>query len=114
MSSSELSRKSVLERLLSVVTVVEPGEGITALLMSINIFMLLAAYYIIKPVREAFVTTDWANTGTALMALLLIPTVRAYGAVAQRFTRKKLISYVTAFFISNLVIFYLLAEMNYR
>jgi AAA family ATP:ADP antiporter len=114
MSSSESSRKSVLERFLSVVTVVEPGEGITALLMSINIFMLLAAYYIIKPVREAFVTTDLANTGTALMALLLIPTVRAYGAVAQRFTRKKLISYVTAFFISNLVIFYLLAEIHYR
>ena len=114
MTSAEIPQKSKLERLLSIVTVVEPGEGVTALLMSLNIFLLLAAYYVLKPVREVFVTTEWANTGTAIMALLLIPTVIAYGAVARRVARKKLIAYVTAFFISNLVIFYVLAEIQFR
>jgi ATP:ADP antiporter, AAA family len=107
-------KASRLERLLSIVTVIEPGEGVTAVLMAFNIFMLLAAYYILKPVREALVSTEWANTGTAIMALLLIPTVKVYGAVAARVARKKLISYVTAFFISNLVIFYILAELDFR
>ncbi len=114
MSAISEQKASVPERLLSIVTVINPGEGLTAVLMAFNIFMLLAAYYILKPVREAFVTTDWANTGTAIMALLLIPTVKAYGAVAARVARKKLISYVSAFFISNLVIFYILAELQVR
>jgi ATP:ADP antiporter, AAA family len=114
MSAIGEQKASVLERLLRIVTIIRPGEGLTAVLMAFNIFMLLAAYYILKPVREAFVTTDWANTGTAIMALLLIPTVKAYGAIAARIARKKLISYITAFFISNLVIFYLLAELQFR
>jgi AAA family ATP:ADP antiporter len=96
------------------VTAVHPGEGITAILMIANIFILLAAYYVLKPVREVYVTTDWANTGTAIMAVLLIPTVKAYGAVARRVVRKKLISYVTGFFILNLVVFYILAEAQFR
>jgi ATP:ADP antiporter, AAA family len=107
-------KKSILEALLSVVTAIKPGEGLTAVLMAVNIFMLLAAYYVLKPVREVYVTPDWANTGTAIMAVLLIPIVKAYGAVARKFARKKLISYVTGFFISNLVIFYILAEIQFR
>jgi len=99
---------------LSIVTAIKPGEGLTAVLMAVNIFMLLAAYYVLKPVREVYVTPDWANTGTAIMAVLLIPIVKAYGVVARKFARKKLISYVTGFFIFNLVIFYILAEIQFR
>ena len=44
MTSNETPRKNVLERVLSVVTVVEPGEGVTALLMSMNIFCLTHWY----------------------------------------------------------------------
>jgi ATP:ADP antiporter, AAA family len=104
----------MLEALLSVVTAIKPGEGLTAVLMAVNIFMLLAAYYVLKPVREVYVTPDWANTGTAIMAVLLIPIVKAYGVVARKVARKKLISYVTGFFISNLVIFFILAEIQFR
>jgi AAA family ATP:ADP antiporter len=114
MSSLEMRQKTSLERLLSVITVIEPGEGVTALLMSLNIFLLLSAYYVLKSLREAFVSTEGANTSTAVMALLLIPMVKAYGAVAVRVPRKKLISYVTAFFIANLLILYFLAEIGFR
>lgn len=107
-------KRSMLEALLSVVTAIKPGEGLTAVLMTVNIFMLLAAYYVLKPVREVYVTPDWANTGTAIMAVLLIPIVKAYGIVARKVARKKLISYVTGFFISNLVIFFFLAEIQFR
>jgi ATP:ADP antiporter, AAA family len=114
MSETVEHKKSAFEALLTVVTVIKPGEGLTAVLMAINICMLLGAYYVLKPLREVYVTTDWANTGTAIMALLLIPIVKAYGAVARKFARKKLISYVTGFFICNLVIFYILAEIQFR
>ena len=36
-------------------TVVHPGEALTAVLLMFNVFLLLAAYYIIKPVREALI-----------------------------------------------------------
>lgn len=114
MSAAGEHKQSVIERLLSFVTVIEPGEGMTAVLMAFNIFVLLAAYYVLKSVREAIVTTELANTGSAIMALLLIPTVKAYGIVARKVARKKLISYVTAFFISNIVVFYILAESQVR
>ncbi len=114
MSETAEHPKNPFESLLSIVTAIRPGEGVTAVLMAVNIFMLLAAYYMLKSVREAYVTPGWANTGTAIMALLLIPTVKAYGIVARKIPRKKLISYVTAFFISNLVIFYIIAEMHSR
>jgi ATP:ADP antiporter, AAA family len=114
MPTPEAHKKSILEALLSVVTAIQPGEGLTAVLMAVNILMLLAAYYVLKPVREVYVTPDWANTGTAIMAVLLIPIVKAYGAVARKFARKKLISYVTGLFVSNLVIFYILAEIQFR
>ena len=45
--------KSKLERLLSVFTDVRAGEGITVVMMAVNIFLLLGAYYLLKPVREA-------------------------------------------------------------
>ena len=33
----------------------EAGEGTTALLLSLNIFLILMAYYVLKPVREALI-----------------------------------------------------------
>ena len=34
---------------------VHSGEGVTAFLLMLNVFILLTAYYIIKPVREALI-----------------------------------------------------------
>ena len=34
---------------------VRPGEGITAVLLALTIFLLLTAYYVLKPVREALI-----------------------------------------------------------
>jgi len=97
-------------RILRLFTTVYPGEALTAFLMMLNVFLLLAAYYIIKPVREAFIL---AGTGaeiksylSAAIAVLLVFVVKAFSGIASRFPRQKLITWVTLFFISNLVIFY--------
>src|SRR5687768_2576366 len=81
-----------------------------------NVFVLLTAYYIIKPVREALILSNGgaeikAYTGAA-QALLFLMIIPLYSAFANRVNRLYLINGVTAFFISNLVIFYVLALMQ--
>ena len=81
-----------------------------------NIFVLLTAYYILKPVREALILSSGGaeikSYAGAAQALLFIAIVPLYGAFANRVNRLHLINGVTAFFISNLVIFYVLARMQ--
>jgi AAA family ATP:ADP antiporter len=82
----------------------------------LNVFVLLTAYYIIKPVREALILSgpgaeikSYAGAGQALLLLLLVPV---YSAIASRVNRLRLINGVIAFFISNLVIFYALGQLK--
>ena len=109
-------RKGLLDRLLAPFAEVKGGEAGTALLLMLNVFLLLTSYYIIKTVREPLILAgggaelkSYTAAGQALLLLLLVP---AYGAFASRVNRLKLISWVTGFFISNLVVFYLLAQAN--
>jgi AAA family ATP:ADP antiporter len=100
-------------KILRAFTVIHPGEAPTVFLLIINIFLLLVAYYIIKPVRDALILAgkgaEWKSYLSAAIAVLLIFVVKAFSSIASRFPRQKLISWVTLFFISNLIIFYLLS-----
>ena len=44
-----------LDRFLRLFADVRPGEGGTAVLMALNVFLLLTEYYVLKPVREALI-----------------------------------------------------------
>jgi AAA family ATP:ADP antiporter len=109
-------RESVAHKMLRLFTVIYPGEAVTAVLLTLNIYLLLMAYYIIKPVREALIIggqgADIKSYLSAAIAVLLIFVVKGFSAVASRFPRQKLITWVTVFFISNLVLFYLLSLGN--
>jgi AAA family ATP:ADP antiporter len=78
-----------------------------------NIFLLLTAYYIIKPVREALIIGEWSPEVKsylgAAIAVLLVFVVKAFSRIASLVPRQILITYVTLFFISNLVLFYILS-----
>ncbi len=98
-----------LDRVLSPFADVGAGEGWGVLLLSLNAFLLLSAYYIIKPVREALILSgggaevkSYSSAGQALLLLFLNP---AYGRFASRVSRMGLITWVTLFFISNLFVF---------
>src|SRR5215216_5173643 len=110
--ASLVTRKSWLDRSLSLVSEVRPGEGISALLLAANVFGLLAFYYILKTVRESLILSEGGaevkSYAAAGQALLLVAVSPAYGAVAARVNRVRLISGVSLFFASHLVIFYLL------
>jgi len=109
-------RLGPLDRALSVFTDVRPGEAGTALLLTLNILLLLTAYYVIKPVREALILSgegaevkSYAAAGQALLLLGLVP---AYGLLADRLPRRGLLNAVTAFFVLCLVAFYGLTKAN--
>ncbi len=74
---------SRLDRALSLFTDVRAGEGATALLMLVNIFLLLVCYSVVKTVREPLIllgggaeVRSYAAAGQALRAHRLRPAVQ--------------------------------------
>ena len=108
---------SPLERFLRLFTDVRPGEGKDALLMFANVFLILCAYYFIKPLREGWIMVSEV-AGLEQMEvkaytyfgqiLLLVFAIAWYSGLVNRWPRAKLITWVTLFCMSNLVLFWFL------
>lgn len=110
--------RGILDRALGLFTEVRGGEGVTALLLMVNIFLLLASYYLLKTIREPLVLTqpggaEVKSYAAAAIAGVLIVLVPIYSAIASRVSRVKLINGVTLFFIACLVIFFLADKAGY-
>jgi AAA family ATP:ADP antiporter len=110
MTATAPPQRPLLDRVLNLFTEVREGESTSVLLLCLNVFLLLTAYYVIKPVREALILAgggaevkSYTAAGQALLLLALVP---AYGALADRLPRRKLLNVVTAFFTLCLVAFY--------
>lgn len=105
-----------LERFLSVFATVRAGEGATAFLLMANVFILLTAYYIVKPIREALILSEAGaeikSYSGAVLAMLFLLVIPLYSKIAGRVDRVRLINGITAFFISNLIVFYVLGTMK--
>jgi ATP:ADP antiporter, AAA family len=105
---------SAVDRALRVFTDVKPGEGVTALLLAVNIFLILMAYYVLKPVREALILSEGSaelkTYMSAVQVAVLAVAVPFYGRLVDRYDRRKLISVVTAFFVACLIVFYVLGK----
>jgi ATP:ADP antiporter, AAA family len=104
-----------IERVLGIVTEVRPGEGGVALLLMLDVFLLLMAYYVIKPVREGLILAmpsgaEYKSYLSGVIALSLLVAVPAYGRAADRFSKDKLVVGVTLFFASHLLVFYALSK----
>jgi AAA family ATP:ADP antiporter len=105
-----------LSRALRPFAKVETGEAITASLLTLNVFLLLTAYYLLKTAREPLILlhggAEVKQYAAAGQALIMIVVVRAYSALARRVGRQRLIATVYLFFASNLAIFAVLARAN--
>ncbi len=112
--SARPDSRGALDGFLSLFAEVRKGEGGSALLMMLNVFLLLTCYYVVKPVREAFILSgsgaEVKSYASAIMVVALLFLIPAYGAFASRVSRTKLLTWVTAFFVVNLVAFYALAQ----
>jgi AAA family ATP:ADP antiporter len=113
-SMSEPRKPGLLDRALRVFADVRPGEAATALLLCLNIFLILMAYYVLKPVREALVLGEGSAAQKTYLSVvevgLLALAVPFYGWLAQRLDRRLLINSVTGFFVACLVAFYALGQ----
>ena len=108
-------KHSRLDRFLCVFTDVQPGEGTNALLMFVNVFLILCAYYFVKPLREGWIAVSDIG-GLSKMevkayssfgqSLLLIPVVLYFGRLSRRYRRSDLIIRSTLFCMVNLVLFW--------
>src|SRR6478672_12546573 len=101
--------KSRLDRALALFTDVRAGEGATAVLMLVNVFLLLVCYSVIKTVREPLILlgggAEVRSYAAAGQALLLMGFVPLYGLVASKVSRLKLIVGVTLFFVACIELF---------
>ncbi len=102
---------SVLDRLLRLFSDVRAGEAVTALLMLLNVFLLLVAYYITKTVREPLILTtggaamkSYASAGQALTLIAFVPL---YGWLGARVSRLRLCVFLTLFFVLCLQLFFI-------
>ena len=102
--------KGIAENILSLLADVRAGEGTGVLLLALNSFLLLMSYYLLKTVREPLILTQGGAEvkaySAAAQALLLLAIVPAYGALASRVSRIRLITWVTLIFVANLLLFY--------
>jgi len=101
--------RSPLDRALSLVAEVRPGEGTTAVLMLVNIFVLLVCYAVIKTVREPLIllgggaeVRSYAAAGQAVLLMGLVPL---YGWIVGRTDRLRLITGITLFFVVCIELF---------
>jgi AAA family ATP:ADP antiporter len=95
----------------------KPGEMLTTVVLSLNVFVLLTCYYLLKVVREPLILLGgggaelkaYASAGQTLLLLAVVP---AFGMLASRTTRVRLLTIVQLIFIGCLVGFYVLAQAN--
>jgi ATP:ADP antiporter, AAA family len=105
-----------MARCLRPITQVKTGEAVSAMLMTLNVFLLLLAYYIIKPVREALILAmhsgaEYKSYLSAVIALVLLVAVPSYAKFVDRLPRITLVISVTVFFALNLLLFMLASQV---
>src|SRR5690349_1202145 len=68
------------EKILRYTADVRAGEGSNVILLMVNVFLLLFAYYLLKTVREALILTEgtayikaYSSAGQAALLMVLVP-----------------------------------------
>jgi len=112
-----MTQLTISERFLRLFTEVKPGEGTTALLMFANVFLILMAYYFIKPLREGWIAIsdigglskmEVKAYSSFAQSIILLFIVGWYARLADRWERATLFTRATLFCISNMVVFWFL------
>jgi ATP:ADP antiporter, AAA family len=114
-------KKTPLDQVLSVIAPVRGGEGVAVVLLMIAVFIILSAYYVLKTTREGLLVSgkildlDSAELkiyAGGAMALLMLVIVPAYGNLASRVPRKKLLDISYIIVIACLALFALLGNIG--
>jgi len=90
---------------------VRPGEGRALALSFLAFFLLLTAYYILRPIREERAVAAGAAKLPYLYAWVfgtMLALLSGWSALLARWPRSRVVPLVYHFFVANLVAFYLL------
>ena len=88
------------------------------LILALNVFLLLTAYSMLKPLRDGLILgeqgPEFTSYMAAAMAFILVPVIGGYGKLADRFPRRRLINVVTMFFAACCLAFFLAGRGGLR
>jgi AAA family ATP:ADP antiporter len=107
---NEPKRDNLLSRIFKAAAKIEPNELKATMLSFLFVFILMTAYFILRPVRDSL-SSDWTDeqlswlwTSTFLFSAL---AVSIYGGVISRIRFKIIVPTVYAFFAATFVGFYI-------
>lgn len=104
------NNKGPIARIMSAATKVEPNETRATILSFLFVFTLMAAYFIIRPVRDAM-ASDWSRAETSFLWTLTfffsVIAVVIYGFVIARVRFSRVVPGVYIFFATTFAGFYL-------
>ncbi|HET7504540.1 MAG TPA: MFS transporter [Kofleriaceae bacterium] len=112
----EIGEPPGLKRWLAHLVPVRRGELVTVAVLTVNVFVLLTCYYVLKVVREPLILlgggAELKAYASAGQTLLLIGVIPAFGWLSARVTRLRLLTTMQLIFIGCLFGFYLLAHTH--
>ena len=109
-----VERKNIFARMMKVASKMEPNE-IKAVFLSFSlVFLLMAAYYILRPVRDAM-ASDWSDTELSFLwnlnFFISVAVVALYGLAVAKVRFKILVPGLYAFFAATFVAFFFGVEL---
>ena len=123
MSETAPQNPDILEtrwsRALSCFVRIHPDEVGPALRMTLLLFLLFSAYYIIKPIREGLILSmpggaELKSSAGALQALFFILTAPLYRVFAQRFSGRRILIGIFWGMAANLLLFLGLGYLKFH
>src|SRR5678815_1774355 len=111
-----LDEPSLFRRLLGVLAPIRRDEIATVVILTVNVFVLLTCYYVLKVLREPMILlgggAELKAYASAGQALLLLGVVPAFSWLSSRVDRVRLLTTMQLIFIGCLLAFYGLAHVR--
>jgi AAA family ATP:ADP antiporter len=104
------------ERHLAVFARLRPGEGLAVLYFMSYGFLVMLSYYMLKTLREPLLlskaSAETKSYAYAVIALILLFVVPAYGALYQRLPKRELSLWVSGILLAVQGVFFLLSQTD--
>ncbi len=107
---SEHESNGLFARASRAIAGIEPHEIAATVVSALSVFMLMASYYVLRPVRDAM-ASDWTDSEVSLLWNLnfFISTalIAAYGFAISRLRTRTIVPIVYGFFALSFLVFFL-------
>lgn len=109
------SDSGFVQRILKIASDIKPQEVRITLSSFLLVFILMAAYYILRPIRDSM-ASDWSDAEVSWLwtftFFFSVIAVSLYGSLISHVRFKRLVPSVYAFFAFSFVLFYIATQFN--